>query len=574
VTLEKVTGAGNPDAGNVSKIFVAVSKTSSPASTTSADWYYHLIDAKTVISGSEYWADYPGFAVDEEAVYITSNMFRFITDASGGVRLWIVAKGLVDGFYGGGAASVTIHDPYATAGIATTTQPAHVFGAGGVPGGSPGIGTFLVSYDGLSDGTLEYVQVVRVDDPLGAPVFVQEYISVGNIEGPAFPALPDASQLGTATLVEVNDRRALNAVWRSGTLWLTTTIIPNSGADLGQTTAHWFKLSTTAVPGGAITLSDQGNIGGEDIASTTYTFFPAIAVNPTGDVAIGFSASAATIYPGAYFTGRFSTDPPGTTVGSAVLRAGIDYYIRTFGGSRNRWGDYSGACIDPSDDSFWIFNESAKARGTLISGEEGRWRTAFGNLTAAGLPIQLSSATASVVRDNDVEVDWKTVSETNNYGFEVYRRRGETGEWKKLSFIEGHGTTLASQSYTYLDKSVGFGKYSYQIKQVDLDGKWNAYPEMQVLVGVAPDKFSLAQNYPNPFNPSSVIEFAVPKSGYTTLKVYNILGQEVAQLFEGNAEAGVIHSADWEAATMPSGVYFYTLRSAGSTKTKRMLLMK
>jgi hypothetical protein len=356
VTLEQVTGAGNPDAGNVSKIFVAVSKTSSPASATSTDWYYHSIDAKTTISGSEYWADYPGFAVDEEAVYITNNLFRFITDAFGGVRLWIVAKGLVGGFYGGGSASVTVQDPYASAGIATTTQPAHVFGVGGVPGGPPSIGTFLVSYSGLTGGGVEFVQVVRVDDPLGTPTFAQEYVSVGDIDATATSPLPDAPQSGTATLVEVNDRRALNAVWRSGFVWLTTTLIPGSGADAGQTTAHWFKLSTAAVPDGAITLSDQGNIGGEDVASTTYTFFPAIAVNSTGDVAIGFSASASTIYPGAYLTGRFSGDPAGTNQGSAVLRAGLDYYIRTFGGPRNRWGDYSGACIDPSDGSFWIFN--------------------------------------------------------------------------------------------------------------------------------------------------------------------------------------------------------------------------
>ncbi|MBI4536163.1 MAG: hypothetical protein HY708_07780, partial [Ignavibacteriae bacterium] len=346
VTLEKVEGGGNPHPGNISRILLAVSKTSSPATATSADWWYHAIDSKTVIGGTlEYWADYPGFAIDEEAVYVTNNMFTFLTGSFGGVRLWIVAKGLVGGFYGGGAASVSFHDPYASAGLAVTTQPAHVFGAGGVPSppsaAGTSIGTFLVSYSGLTGGGLELVQVVRVDDPLGTPAFVQEYVSVGDIEGPSFPDLPDAPQLGTGTLVEVNDRRALNAVWRSGLLWMTATIIPNSGDDAGQTTAHWFKLSTAAVPGGAITLSDQGDIGGEDIASTTYTFFPAIAVNSTGDAAIGFSASASSIYPGAYFTGRFAADPAGTNRGSGVLRAGVDYYIRTFGGPRNRWGDYS-----------------------------------------------------------------------------------------------------------------------------------------------------------------------------------------------------------------------------------------
>jgi hypothetical protein len=186
----------------------------------------------------------------------------------------------------------------------------------------------------------------------------------------------------------------------------------------------------------------------------------------------------------------------------------------------------------------------------------------------------MASFTASVVRDNDVEVAWKTASETNNYGFEIYRKRGGTGEWAKIGFVQGHGTTLAAHSYTYLDKSVGFGKYSYQIKQVDLDGKSETFPEMEVAVGTGPDKFILGQNYPNPFNPSTVIEFVVPKSGFATMKVYNALGQEVATIFQGNAEAEKINTARFNASNLPSGLYFYTLRSVGKADTKRMLLLK
>jgi hypothetical protein len=87
---------------------------------------------------------------------------------------------------------------------------------------------------------------------------------------------------------------------------------------------------------------------------------------------------------------------------------------------------------------------------------------------------------------------------------------------------------------------------------------------MAVTVGVVPEKLTLAQNYPNPFNPSTTIEFVVPQSGHTTMKVYNILGQEVATLFEGNAEVGRINGARFDASNLPSGLYFYTLRSVGS----------
>jgi hypothetical protein len=198
----------------------------------------------------------------------------------------------------------------------------------------------------------------------------------------------------------------------------------------------------------------------------------------------------------------------------------------------------------------------------------------FAPYGVAPLPIQLTSCAAYVVRNQDVEVAWQTASETNNYGFEIYRRRGELSEWTRIGFIEGHGTTLAPHSYSYLDPSLAFGEYTYRIKQTDLDGKSETFQEMKVRVGAAPDKITLAQNYPNPFNPSTVIEFVVPMSGHSTMKVYNILGQEVTTLFEGNAEAGRINTARFNASNLPSGLYFYTLTSAGKAETKRMLLTK
>ena len=120
----------------------------------------------------ELWADYPGFEVDEEAVYITANLFAFPPFAGyGGMRLWIVDKGAGSGgFYDGGPAGVTIHDPYATAGLPTTTMPAQIYGDGGVGGPGSTVGTFLVGYSGLTfggPGAPEALQVVTVDDPLG-----------------------------------------------------------------------------------------------------------------------------------------------------------------------------------------------------------------------------------------------------------------------------------------------------------------------------------------------------------------------------------------------------------------------
>ncbi len=384
--------AANGDPSDESRILIAVSKTSSPATATAADWWYMAIDSKINIGGVDHWADYPGFEVDEEAVYVTANMFPF-SGSGGGTRLWIVDKGAAGGFYGGGAAAWTVHDPIPAGFISLTLAPALVYGPGGVGGVGSSVGTFLVGYSSLTYGGAgqpEAVEVIRVDDPLGSPTFTGEFVTVGDLEdvGGAFgfPPLPDAPQSSTARLIEVNDSRALDAVWRDGSLWVTTTINPNVANDpvnVGSTTAHWFRFDTTAVPA-PITVADQGNIGGEDIAPNTWTFFPSVAVNGSGAAKFGFSASAQTMFCGAYHTGREVGDPAGTVQPAGPVQIGLDYYTRTFGGSRNRWGDYSGISVDPADDTtFWIYNEYAETRGTIISGEDGRWGTAWMSCTTS-----------------------------------------------------------------------------------------------------------------------------------------------------------------------------------------------
>jgi Ca2+-binding RTX toxin-like protein len=375
VTLEQQgrDGGINNPSNDRSRIYVAVSDDADPNGT----WFGYSINSLVNIGGTNYWADYPGFAVGQDAVYITNNVFKFDGDgAFGGSRLWVIPK---TPFYSGGTPNNTIYDPSTLAGLGFqlgTLQPAHTFGT--TPGNT---GTFLVSTNvNTSVGGNDFVDVIRIDNPLGSPSFNRQAINVGDINT-AF-SLPGAPQSGTSTTVSTNDQRALNAVWRNNNLYLTNTVAPPSGPDAGQATAHWYQINTTNL--NALTLADQGNIGGEDIAPNTSTFFPSIAVNSVGDVGIGFSASAATIFPGAYYTGRKASDLAGTVQSSGLLRAGQDSYVRTFGGPRNRWGDYSGASVDPSNDSFWVFNEYALTRGNSTGpGDDGRWGTAFGNFSLA-----------------------------------------------------------------------------------------------------------------------------------------------------------------------------------------------
>jgi len=93
------------------------------------------------------------------------------------------------------------------------------------------------------------------------------------------------------------------------------------------------------------------------------------------------------------------------------------------------------------------------------------------------------------------------------------------------------------------------------------------------LGGVFPRVFTLSQNYPNPFNPVTVIKYALPVDCQVRLEVYNILGQKVATLVDGNQKAGY-KTAKWDASSFASGVYFYRLQAGGYTKTRKMILLR
>jgi len=361
--------AGGGDPLNSSRILVAVSDDGNPLGT----WYQVAINSALAIGVDDTWADFPGLGLDSSALYITTNQFAFSDQPNGftlrGVRVWIVDKGAVGGFYGGAAASVAVFNQNSGLSPAfdITNQPAHVFGAA-----PSGVGTWLTSYSGLNDSVDQFVQVIRVDNPLSTPVFTRSFVNIGQID--SLISMPDAPQPTSSLGLDTGDRRTLNAVWNNNALWTVFHVTGISAPDSGQTTAAWLRLSAS---GSGPAFGDAGVIGGESLASSTHTYFPSIAADATGKAVIGFSASASTLFGGAYYTTRESADAAGTTRTPTLVRAGDDYYERAFGGARNRWGDYSATVLDTDTGCFWIYNQYAMTRGTPINGEDGRWATAF-----------------------------------------------------------------------------------------------------------------------------------------------------------------------------------------------------
>lgn len=190
------------------------------------------------------------------------------------------------------------------------------------------------------------------------------------------------------------------------------------------------------------------------------------------------------------------------------------------------------------------------------------------------IPVELATFTAETV-NNSVALNWTTATETNNSGFEVERKAD--GEFQSLGFVEGNGTTTELRSYNFVDDQVTSGTYTYRLKQIDFNGVFEYSDEVVVEVS-APKEFALAQNYPNPFNPSTVIDFSLPVDAKVTLKIFDVLGQEVMTLVNANYDAGT-HQVKFNASNLNSGLYIYSIEAQGVngqaySSAKKMMLTK
>lgn len=181
------------------------------------------------------------------------------------------------------------------------------------------------------------------------------------------------------------------------------------------------------------------------------------------------------------------------------------------------------------------------------------------------VPVELTSF-AAITNANDVILSWGTVTETNNQGFEIYRNGN------KIAFVDGKGTTTEKQDYSFVDKDLVSGIYNYRLNQLDFDGTHRVVGELTVNLTL-PEQFSLSQNYPNPFNPSTTINFSIPASGLVTLKVFNVLGSEVATLVNEQKEPGS-YEVRFNANNYSAGIYFYNIQAGNFVETRKMVLLK
>lgn len=188
------------------------------------------------------------------------------------------------------------------------------------------------------------------------------------------------------------------------------------------------------------------------------------------------------------------------------------------------------------------------------------------------LPVELASFTA-ILQDKDVLLGWKTFSEQNNQGFDVEVQDPGQTTFRSIGFVSGHGTTTEAQNYSFRAEGLEFGTNVFRLKQIDQDGRFSYSSTIEVDVEL-PTDYVMEAAYPNPFNPRATFEFAVKDQQQVRASLYNMIGQEVAELYNGVASANEVQSVGIDGAGLPSGIYIVRVAGEKFEATQTISLLK
>jgi len=353
-----------------SGIMIGVSQTNDPT----GSWNLYKIDAD---STNTRWFDYPSIGFNKDWIVVNGNLFTMAGSFSTG-QVYVFDKA---DLYGGGSGAYTLFT-----GNFFTLVPA-------------------ITYDSSLDtmylvrtynSGIGYLAAARITGPVGSETFYNAdnfayYFNTGTAwsSGPS-GGNDFAPQLNSAQLIQNNDHRIQNVIYRNGVLWVTHTVFFPSGGSPTRASVRWYQITPNTPGITAPTIVDSGLV--DDPTGTYFYAFPSIAVNKVNDVLLGFSRFANNQYASGNYTYRDAYDDAGTMQSVNVLKAGEAPYYKIYSGSRNRWGDYSNSQVDPINDTdFWTIQEYAWTHDNGTNYD--RWGTWWGR-------IQPTPQTVVYVDDN------------------------------------------------------------------------------------------------------------------------------------------------------------------------------
>lgn len=328
-------------------------------------------------SASGNWSDYEGVGLDNQAVYITTNQFQLTPGGDGKFqysRLRIIPKSQL---YGGCISPSyfdfwDLADPASTSERVFTLRPAFTFGTPGVE--------YLVNNSPFETST--YFTLWSLTNPLsGSPTLTAQ-----NVPVTATTAPPNADQQdgtgGTSDcpapcLIDTGEGRLLDLMYRNGSLWTSHAVAGGTGDDYSR--VRYVRLG---VGGGPPAVLEDVSFG----VDGCWYYYPAVALDQNSNLAMVFTRSCTNEYAGLRYTTRATTDT--TLQGSTLLKSGETNYLNPASG-KNRWGDYSGAAVDPADPSkLWLFGEYAASPANT-------WGTWAGQVAISGVPLPTPTPTAT-----------------------------------------------------------------------------------------------------------------------------------------------------------------------------------
>lgn len=372
------------------------------------DWYGYKLDARTngnTVTNS--WGDYPQIGFDDKAIYINSRQFNF-----GGGKLYdkirILKKTELYAANGGPLSwtdlwGITIPG---TSSYADVVHPSFQY--------SPSDYHYFV-HAPRSGGN--YYSFYKLRNVLTTPVLEGIRITV-----PFYGGAPNANQLGGGTLlIEVNGSHVKTApIFRDGYVYFAHSI--RNSVYPSYSSVKYVKINADSA-----TVTESAELGADGF----WYFYPTLAVDPDGNIAITCSRSGLTEYIGSFYITRRATDPPGLS-GAYLLSPGLGNYVKDFGSGRNRWGDYFGIYTDPADPyDFWLFPEHAAATNT--------WGTTVAKIRMKPFPGIYPFVQSTLLNFGDVEVGF--ASDTldvviANYGDSsliIYNMPDSLGDFHRVS---------------------------------------------------------------------------------------------------------------------------------------------
>lgn len=246
---------------------------------------------------------------------------------------------------------------------------------------------------------------------------------------------------------------------------------------------------------------------------------------------------------------------------------------------------YPGVAVDSEDNIYMFLYSSSNDEAVLVSKA---WNEDWDGKTAQVLFTDPNFTKPIAVTDynDNLYLFYRSDIEADTlYGLEDIEYR--TSQDKGVTWSDPVVLSRTNHDAGYVSVAKNVGEHGIDILWRessselidDSDTTDILYANLDILVGIkqvetdVPSSYRMGQNYPNPFNPSTIINFSIPERGLVTLKIYNMLGEEIAELVNNVKDAGS-YEVSFKAVNLASGTYIYKIQSGDFTATKKMMLIK